>query len=66
MAQDQDSPGRPATPDAGAERKPRPDRQQPGRQPDGQGPMGDAQLTDESAKDKDVDRSRTPGRDYDV
>ncbi|WP_162937416.1 hypothetical protein [Indioceanicola profundi] len=28
--------------------------------------MGDAALTEESAKDPDIDRSKTPGRDYDV
>lgn len=33
---------------------------------DTEGPMGDTALTEESAKDPDVDRSKTPGRSYDV
>lgn len=33
---------------------------------DADGPMGDSALTEEAAKDPDVDRSRTPGRSYDV
>ncbi|HYE48368.1 MAG TPA: hypothetical protein VEB20_02175 [Azospirillaceae bacterium] len=34
--------------------------------PQQEGPTGDSGLADEAAKDGDVDRSKTPGKTYDV
>lgn len=49
-------------------RKGQPDQRHPdkSKQKPEEGPMGDSALTEEAAKDPDIDRSKTPGRAYDV
>ncbi|ACJ00910.1 hypothetical protein [Rhodospirillum centenum] len=63
---DSEATGHPAS----GKHKPGPPARDDGRRPAdtsaGDGAIGDAALTEKSGQDPEVDRSKTPGRDYDV